>query len=69
MVLVIKMQRNEIKAFRQRLVRAGFTKICIDHYGQGLYKVFCIPPDGKGFISKMLRVSDMVNIPRTVWFD
>lgn len=63
------MQCKEVKAFRQRLIRAGFTKVVISYYGQGLYKVFCFPPGSRDFICKYLRVSDMVNIPRLVWFD
>ena len=62
------MQNNEVKAFRQRLVRAGFTDICIFDCYNGLYQVYCTFPDGKR-INKKMSIEEICNTPRVVWFD
>ena len=62
------MQNNTVKAFRQRLVRAGFTDICISNSYRGYYFFSCISPDGVK-IERLLTEIEMINIPRTVWFD
>ena len=62
------MQNNDIKAFRQRLVRAGFTDIRIYDMGFSFYHVLCISPIGEK-IDKRMYITEIRNIPRTVWFE
>lgn len=65
------MQDNIVKAFRQRLIRAGFTDISIYdlHYCYpGYYDVDCISPNGE-IIHRRLSLLKMSVIPRLVWFD
>ena len=62
------MQNDVVKAFRQRLVRAGFTDIHIYVYADDLYNVRCISPSGKRIYRRMSSV-DMFCTPRLVWFD
>lgn len=62
------MQSNVVKAFRQRLVRGGFTHIYIWNNYNGKYSLDCVSPQGK-YIRKELTENQMLNIPRTVWFD
>ncbi|MBO5395391.1 MAG: hypothetical protein J6A97_00755 [Clostridia bacterium] len=62
------MQRNEVKAFRQRLVRAGFTDICIYEQFTGDYIVSCRSSTGDR-INKVMTIAKMNNTPRVVWFD
>lgn len=61
------MQCNEIKAFRQRLVRAGFYDICIYDTYNG-YNLLCYSPDGVR-INKVMTIDEIRNTPRVVWFD
>lgn len=63
------MQHNDIKAFRQRLIRAGFKDVSIySNFLESSYSVFCISPNGER-IYKKLTLVQIRNIPRTVWFD
>lgn len=62
------MQNNVVKAFRQRLVRGGFTDIYIYDNGDGSYSVGCTSPDGDRIRRRMFPV-DMYNTPHLVWFD
>ncbi len=62
------MQRSEVKAFRQRLVRAGFKDICIYEQFLGVYIVSCRSEYGER-INKVMTIGQMNNTPRTVWFD
>lgn len=62
------MQNNAVKAFRQRLVRGGFTDISIFDVGNDEYVVYCTDREGKD-IRKRLTIAQMDNIPRTVYFD
>lgn len=62
------MQSNVVKAFRQRLVRAGFTDIRIWDNFNGSYDVRCYSPDNI-LINKRLTEVQMNCIPRVVWFD
>ncbi|MBE6767496.1 MAG: hypothetical protein E7549_01120 [Ruminococcaceae bacterium] len=61
------MQENFIKAFRQRLLRAGFTDVSISGYC-GLYYVYCVSPSGEK-ICRVMDKEEIVNTPKTVWFD
>lgn len=63
----VDMERNEVKAFRQRLVRGGFTDICIYDTFRGQYSVQCVTPQGDR-ICVYLTVEQMKNIPRKVYF-
>lgn len=63
------MQSNVVKAFRQRLVRAGFSTISIWERSDGSYFVDCFAPKTFEKISLVLSEAQMQNIPRTVWFD
>lgn len=62
------MQSNDIKAFRQRLVRAQFTDISIYDNGYGFYTVYCISPKGEK-IQRRMSITEIRNTPRIVWFD
>lgn len=62
------MQNKVVKAFRQRLVRAGFTDISIYNNYRGTYYVRCVSPEGKA-IQVQLTETQLDNIPRVVWFD
>lgn len=63
------MQHNDIKAFRNRLVRAGFKDISIyNNYRNSSYQIYCVSPSGER-IRKILTLAQIRNIPRTVWFD
>lgn len=62
------MQNNIVKAFRQRLVRAGFQDIGIYDLGNGCYKVCVISSTGE-YIRRNMTLLEMHNTPRTVWFD
>lgn len=61
------MQCNEIKAFRQRLVRAGFYDISIFETYNG-YNLYCYSPDGV-LINKDMTIEEIRNTPRVVWFE
>lgn len=63
------MQSNVVKAFRQRLVRAGFSCISIWERSNGSYCVDCMAPFTFENISVVLTEIQMQNIPRTVWFE
>ena len=62
------MQRNEIKAFRQRLTRAGFTNIHISSFADDMYYVSCQSSDGDKFIY-IMSIVEINNTPHLVWFD
>lgn len=62
------MQRNEIKAFRQRLVRAGFRNIMIYRFGYNSYQVSCISSSGLR-INRTMTLYEIINTPCVVWFD
>lgn len=62
------MQCKEVKAFRQRLERAGFTDISIFKEFDGDFIVSCRSKTGD-LINKVLTIPQMQNIPRKVWFD
>ncbi len=59
------MQSNIVKAFRQRLIRAGFTSVSIDCYG-GFYFVSCVSPDGDR-VSKHMDEREMMCSPRRTY--
>lgn len=59
------MQSNVVKAFRQRLIRAGFTSVSIDCYGV-FYFVSCVSPDGD-CISKHMDEREMISSPRRTY--
>ena len=61
------MQIKEVKAFRQRLIRAGFKVNYIYRYGS-LYDVSVIAPNGER-IERCMSVIEMNNTPHLVWFD
>lgn len=63
------MQSNVVKAFRQRLVRGGFSTISIWERSDGSYFVDCFAPRTFEKISLVLTETQMQNIPRTVWFE
>lgn len=60
---VIEMQSNVVKAFRQRLVRCGFTCVRIFDYGQGLYRVSYVSPEGITDYA-YVRLSEMPFLPK-----
>lgn len=62
------MQRNEVKAFRQRLIRAGFEDISVYNNCNGTYTVYCTAPDGTKIRLSSVTLEYMNNTPRTVWF-
>ena len=62
------MQANEVKAFRQRLIRAGFDDISIYDNGNGTYTLYCTAPNGVRIIERSLTVLQMNNIPHLVYF-
>lgn len=62
------MQPNEVKAFRQRLKRAGFEVVYIFCSTPGIYVVRVVSPSGE-VIRRELSLTQMNNIPRLVWFD
>lgn len=62
------MQSNDVKAFRQRLSRNGFTDISIYDCGDGCFSVNCTSRDGVRIRRKM-TVTQMNATPRVVWFD
>lgn len=63
------MQSNIVKAFRQRLVRGGFSTISIWERSDGSYFLDCFAPRTFEKISLVLTETQMQNIPRTVWFE
>lgn len=65
------MQINEVKAFRQRLVRAGFYDVWICNRYDGAYTVECSRFEN-GIVKhykRVLTVVEMVALPRVVWFE
>lgn len=62
------MQDNVVKAFRQRLVRNGFTDVWINSCGDDTYIVGCISPFGER-IRRRMSPMQMSITPRLVWFD
>ncbi|MBE6638692.1 MAG: hypothetical protein E7616_04455 [Ruminococcaceae bacterium] len=62
------MQPNFIKAFRQRLVRAGFTDIEIYDNYNGRYSVWCTDLNGNKIRVNMTK-EEIVNTPRVIWFE
>lgn len=62
------MQSNIVKAFRQRLVRAGFTDINIYDNFDGSFSVGCVSPQGER-VRRRMFLSQIQNSPRVVWFD
>lgn len=62
------MQSNDIKAFRQRLLRAGFRDVSIYDNAYGRYTVYCTSPIGEK-IRRNMTLEEIRNTPRTVWFD
>ena len=62
------MQRNEVKAFRQRLIRAGFKDIFISENVDGTYYVSCKSPNGYYVKRLHMTVVQMNAIPHLVYF-
>lgn len=67
MVLVMKMQSNVVKAFRQRLVRGGFKNVRITNLHNGFYAVRFIPPLGSYYIYSEISEVTMSRLPRISW--
>lgn len=65
------MQKNEVKAFRQRLVRAGFFDISIFERSDGSYSVYCSRYVDGSIVNyrEVMSLERMICIPRVVWFD
>lgn len=65
------MQRNEVKSFRQRLVRAGFFDISIFERSDSTYTVYCSRYEKGSIVNYRERMSieRMNNTPRVVWFE
>lgn len=61
------MQLKEVRAFRQRLVRGGFTDISIYNNFNSTYTVYCTSPHNEK-IWVVLSIIQMNAIPRLVWF-
>lgn len=68
MGLVMKMENNIVKAFRQRLKRGGFTDISIYDQCNGTYRVYFRDSDGNRDNREMTEIQ-MRNTPHLVWFD
>lgn len=66
--MVMEMENNIVKAFRQRLKRGGFTDISIYDQCNGTYSVYFRDSSGK-FDSRVMTELQMENTPRLVWFD
>lgn len=62
------MENNIVKAFRQRLKRAGFTDISIYSQFNGSYFVSFRDKAGKCDCREMTEIQ-MNNTPHLVWFD
>ena len=62
------MQRNEVKAYRQRLLRAGFTDIFIMDNGNGTYFVSCTAPDGTRIREHRVTIETMCATPKVIYF-
>ena len=65
---VDNMQEKEVRAFRQRLVRGGFTDISIYDNAYGRYTVYCTSWTGEK-IRRNMTIAEMINTPHLVWFD
>lgn len=65
------MQINEVKAFRQRLVRGGFFDISIFERADGSYTVYCSRYEKNEVVNyrEHMSVERMINTPRVVWFE
>lgn len=61
------MQDNRVKAFRQRLVRAGFTDISIFADGNDQYTVYATDRFGLKY-RECMSVIRMESLPRITWF-
>lgn len=59
------MQPNYVKAFRQRLIRSGFTDVTIDIFN-GVCFVSCLSPDGER-VRKHLTESEVRSSPRRIY--
>lgn len=68
MCLVMKLENNIVKAFRQRLKRGGFTEISIYDQFNGTYRVYFCDSSGKRD-SRVMTELQMEGTPRLVWFD
>lgn len=68
MWLVMKMENNIVKAFRQRLKRGGFTDISIYNQYNGKYTVYFRDRDGNRDSREMTEIQ-MQSTPHLVWFD
>ncbi len=62
------MQNNVVKAFRQRLIRGGFSDISIYYCGNGEYIVYATDSNCVTFRRRLNEIQ-MNAIPRIVWFD
>lgn len=56
------MQTNTVKAFRQRLIRAGFTNVRLSQYRDFII-LYCISPYGRE-IEKTYMVDEVSSLPR-----
>lgn len=56
------MQTNTVKAFRQRLIRAGFTNVRLSQYREFIF-LYCISPYGRE-IEKTYMVDEVSSLPR-----
>lgn len=61
------LQNNIIKAFRQRLFRAGFRDISIYNLRYGFYSVSCTSPTGES-ITRRMSLAEIEKSPRRVFF-
>lgn len=63
------MQQDFIKAFRERLRRAGFTDVRIYKEYYSRYIVWCTGPDGKTEYRALMTKEQIEATPKLVWFD
>lgn len=62
------MQNNVVKAFRQRLIRAGFRDITIYDCCNGEYIVYATDSFGVEYRRRLTELG-MASLPRIVWFE
>ena len=62
------MQDNVVKRYRARLLREGYTNVCITDYSErGFYFVSCVSPLGIR-ISTRVSCRTILVVPRRVYF-
>ena len=62
------MQLPEVKSYRQRLIRAGFTDVSIYDNYKGTYPVYCTALNVTKIVECSVTITQMNATPRLLYF-